>query len=50
MMKRLFWNAVSVNAILNSLKHADLSICNALVNTTPVLTFFVEAIYFKVVL
>ena len=48
MMKRLFWNAVSINCFLNSLKYIDLSIGNALLNTTPVLTFFVEAVFYKV--
>lgn len=41
MLKRIFWNALSVNTILGSLKYVNLSIANALSNTTPVLNFFV---------
>ena len=48
MMKRLFWNAVAINSFLNSLKYIDISVCNALLNTSPVLTFFVEAVFYKV--
>jgi drug/metabolite transporter (DMT)-like permease len=49
MMKRLFWNAISINCFLSSLKYVPISIANALLNTTPVLTFFVEAAYYKVI-
>lgn len=48
MLKRLFWNAVAINAMLSSLKFVQLSIANALNNTSPVLQFFVEAAYYKV--
>lgn len=48
MLKRLFWNAASINCFLSCLKYVHISIANALLNTTPVLTFFVEAYYYKV--
>jgi hypothetical protein len=48
MLKRLFWNAVAINAFLSSLKYIHISIANALSNTSPVLQFFVEAAYYRV--
>jgi hypothetical protein len=48
MLKRQFWTAVSINIFLSSLRHVELSTANALYNLSPVLTFFLEAVYFKV--
>ena len=48
LLKRYFLGTVGVGLINTSLKYLPLGITNALFNTTPIISLFVDAIYYKV--
>lgn len=46
-VKRALASAITVILYLSSIKFVPIGIANALFNTTPIMTFFVETIYYR---
>ena len=46
-LKRALASAITMTMYLSSVKYIPIGVANALFNTTPIMTFFIEAIYYK---
>jgi len=49
MIKRQLFNSISINIYLSSLKYMHISIANALLNTAPIISYFVKVFFYKVI-